>query len=88
MTRAVSHNPFIDDDDKRLIPNLERVGNGVIQSERRSDREWHYCTNCAEDAPTFVLTQTAYRDHVALHSVKIRCCWQCGHGIELLEDAE
>lgn len=66
-------------DDKRLLPEF----GPVFWAERVSEREWRYCKYCFRDVPTFVLREGLMGSMEATGSM--RCCWECGSGIQRLE---
>jgi hypothetical protein len=63
-----------------------------LEIRRLSEREWHYCKYCYQDVPTFKLLEATYEypkkqtidgyDEILV----IRCCWQCGYGLDQLHD--
>lgn len=66
-------------DDKRHMPEFHPK----IWSERQSEREWHHCKYCHRDVPTFLLTEGLVGNEEAGQT--LRCCWECGSGLEQLE---
>jgi len=84
MTSEVSLTGAVFVDDKRLLSS-SRIGEVDIAVERESERDWHYCKYCYEDAPTFILTETVTQNGKAFEVSKLRCCWQCGSGLEFIE---
>jgi hypothetical protein len=74
-TRVVS-------DDKRLIPEC----GPVHWAHRESERDWHYCKYCYRDVPTFRLAegQIGWGTPTGV----MRCCWECGAGLEILWPTE
>ena len=65
-------------DDKRLIP----LSSEHLWCERTSERQWHYCKYCYRDVPTFVLTEGR---RGSLNPIQqLRCCWECGSGLEVI----
>ena len=67
-------------DDKRLLPEFGKK----FWCERLSEREWGYCKYCYHDVPTFVLAEGEIGSGNPLQL--LRCCWECGAGIEILEN--
>lgn len=65
-------------DDKRLISEFSDLG----WAHRKSDREWHYCKYCYRDVPTFILTEGRISSEQPTQV--LRCCWECGSGLDLL----
>lgn len=64
-------------DDKRLL-----TGGPVFWYHRESEREWHYCKYCYRDTPTFKFFEGLIG---SLEPTGVmRCCWECGSGIEIL----
>jgi len=51
--------------------------------DRESEREWHDCPYCYRKTPTFVLTEIERADPPVV-AQRLRCCWECGAGIEVL----
>lgn len=69
-------------DDKRLIPEFS----GEFWAHRHSERDWSYCKYCVEQAPTFQLAEGVIGSSVPVRV--LRCCWQCGSGLEVLPTAD
>ncbi len=67
-------------DDKRLIPH-EGPG-GLFTVIRRSLKGWRYCKYCYRDTPQFLFTEEW--SHHPAGSQTLRCCWECGSGLELV----
>jgi hypothetical protein len=69
-------------DDKRLLASSPE-----IEVERESEHEWHYCKYCYRDTPTFILTEAWWPvgQTSANRVAKMRCCWECGSGLERLD---
>ena len=56
---------------------------------RRSERRWHYCKYCYKYVPTFKLVEAAYtypKRGPYYFIVVLRCCWECGYGLERLHE--
>jgi hypothetical protein len=67
-------------DDKRLIPEF----GPKIWAHRESEHGWHYCKYCYRDVPTFTLTEGLIGSLKPLQV--LRCCWECGAGLDILID--
>jgi hypothetical protein len=65
-------------DDKRLIPEFGRE----FWCARVSERDWNYCKYCYRDTPTFILTEGAIGS--TQPTGRMRCCWECGSGLQRL----
>jgi hypothetical protein len=75
MASYVSH-------DNRLLPTFgER-----FWCTRTSEREWQWCKYCGRDVPTFILDVGSVGS-LAIEQ-RLRCCWECGSGLEQLEVPE
>ena len=69
-----------DGGDKRLTRSSESVG-----VERVSKKKWHYCKYCYKKVPTFLLKEWLLPSAFdAKPDSIIRCCWECGSGIDRL----
>jgi hypothetical protein len=68
--------------DKRLTPEF----GPIFWCERESEREWHYCPACYRDVPTFRFSEGVVGSGEPV-SV-IRCCWECGYGIDRLAETD
>ena len=68
--------------DSRNIPKFGEH----FWADRKSEKEWHYCKYCYEEAPTFILIQGNMGD--VNPTEKMRCCWQCGSGLEIIYKAK
>jgi hypothetical protein len=67
-------------DDTRLIqPSKD------IWVERISEKEWHECKYCYKEVPTFLLKETV---HQLGRTGVLRCCWECGAGLDRLDNDE
>lgn len=70
--------PYIDNDDKRLIPEFV----GASWCRRTSEPEWHSCKYCYKQTPTFKFEGGRLGSNDP--TLVLRCCWECGSGIETL----
>lgn len=68
--------------DKRLIPEFTER----FWANRTSERDWHHCKYCLRDVPTFILSEGDIGDLTPTQI--LRCCWECGSGIELLKSSQ
>ena len=85
MTSSVSHKVI--DDDKRLLWSKCDENGTFIEVSRKSEKQWHECKYCYEKAPTFILTERLGKLGKGIFHISImRCCWQCGSGLERLYD--
>lgn len=75
-------NGLVISDDKRLTPLFGEY----FWCERKSERGWHYCKYCHRNCPTFVFTEGRMGSSDVVQS--LRCCWECGSGLEILHRAE
>lgn len=69
------------DDDKRLVPEWGEY----FWAHRKSERKWHRCKYCRKTTPSFIYTEGDYGDPEP--RLVLRCCWECGSGLQLLEES-
>ena len=63
-----------------------RFAKRAFELWRESEREWHYCPACYRDVPTFRFSEGVVGSGEPV-SV-IRCCWECGYGIDRLAETD
>jgi hypothetical protein len=71
-----------DVDDKRFVPEFS----DNFHSVRRSIEKWSYCKYCYKKTPQFILKQKALPKSGFSGTVDLRCCWECGSGLEVVKD--
>jgi hypothetical protein len=69
------------DNDKRLIGSTKRFA-----VTRESIRRWMDCRYCRKPTPQFILTERAMKKSGLKGHLKMRCCWECGSGLDIVEE--
>lgn len=66
--------------DKRLTPQFSEE----FWCERTSLKKWDDCKYCYRRTPQFLHNEGRIGSSVPTR--RLRCCWECGSGLELLDD--